>query len=168
VSVISNTTVLSNFATIEQLDLLHALYPRLSLPTAVYDELQRGLEEGYAFYQEVVSQIFPFYSQGWLHLTNVTSETEIRLLGELPRKIHAGEAECLVIARQRGLLLLTDDRAARRLAETWGIKVLGTLGSLVLLVERNHCSLSQANNFLSQMIQQGYRLAVSDLSCFLP
>lgn len=49
-SVISNTTVLSNFASIDQVDLLQKLYTRLFMPTAVYDEIRRWLDEGYSFY----------------------------------------------------------------------------------------------------------------------
>ncbi|MDX1523239.1 MAG: hypothetical protein R3264_16560, partial [Anaerolineae bacterium] len=88
-SVISNTTVLSNFAAIGQLDLLRTLYPRLYLPTAVYDEIRRGLDEGYAFYRPLIDQVYPLHDDGWIHLTHVAGEAELRHLGNLPRKIHA-------------------------------------------------------------------------------
>ncbi len=39
-SVISNTTVLSNFAVVEQLDLLQRIYGRVYLAGAVYTELE--------------------------------------------------------------------------------------------------------------------------------
>ena len=167
-SIISNTTVLSNFAAINQLGLLRKLYPRLYIPTAVYDEIRRGLDEGYTFYRALLDQVFPFHDDGWLHLTHVDGESELRLLGKLPRKIHAGEADCLAIARKRRWLLLTDDRAARRIAKTWHIALSGMLGSLVLMVEQNLCPLAQANHYLLQMIEQGYRSFVTDLSVLLP
>jgi len=167
-SVISNTTVLSNFASIDQVDLLQKLYTRLFMPTAVYDEIRRGLDEGYSFYHALVQQIYPFHEDGWLHLTHVSGETELRHLGNLPRKIHAGESDCLAIAKERGWLLLTDDHAARNIAKSWHIAVSGTLGSLVMLVEKDLCSLADANRYLSQMIQQGYRSFVTDLSVILP
>lgn len=44
-----NTTVLSNFAGIAQLDALHQLYPVLYVPTQVYDEVRQGQDEGYQF-----------------------------------------------------------------------------------------------------------------------
>ena len=52
-SVISNTTVLSNFAAIHSLDRLHELFGEVFLPTEVYQEIQRGLEEGYTFYSGI-------------------------------------------------------------------------------------------------------------------
>jgi predicted nucleic acid-binding protein len=56
-SIISNTTVLSNFANIGQLDVLRRLYQILYIPTEVYEEISAGLEEGYLFYQDVIPVI---------------------------------------------------------------------------------------------------------------
>src|SRR5262249_11972063 len=47
--VIVNTTVISNFASIGQLDVLRQLYGVLAMSTEVYDEIQAGLAEGYRF-----------------------------------------------------------------------------------------------------------------------
>lgn len=166
-SIISNTTVLANFATISQLPLLQQLHPRLYMPTAVYDEIRRGLDEGYTFSQSILNQIYPIHNHGWIHLTNVTSDNELRYLGQLPSKIHAGEAECLAIAKERGWLLLTDDRAARNIAKTNHITLSGTLGCLVLMVEQAICPLTEANHHLLEMIQQGYRSPVTTLTKLL-
>jgi predicted nucleic acid-binding protein len=166
-SIISNTTVLSNFAAINQLPLLQQLHPRLYVPTAVYDEIRRGLDEGYAFSQSILNQIYPFHDHGWIHLTSATGENELRYLGQLPPKIHAGEAECLAIAKERGWLLLTDDRAARKIARAEHIALSGTLGCLVLMVEQMICPLPGANHHLSEMIHQGYRSPITDLTTLL-
>ena len=49
-SVIVNTTVISNFASIGQLSLLERLYGVLYVSVEVHQEIQLGLEEGYRFY----------------------------------------------------------------------------------------------------------------------
>lgn len=41
-SVISNPTVISNFASIGQLDVLRQLFGSLAISTEVYDEIQEG------------------------------------------------------------------------------------------------------------------------------
>ena len=46
-SVIANTTVISNFASINQLDLLRRLFGALYISTEVYEEIRIGLVEGY-------------------------------------------------------------------------------------------------------------------------
>lgn len=166
-SIISNTTVLSNFAAIDQLEILRKLFGRLYLPTQVYDEIRAGLEEGYHFYNEIPQQIYPFKDDGWLNLISVTGEDEIRSLQNLPKSLHAGEAACLTIAHHRGWLLLTDDQAARKTAVQWDISLSGSIGCLVLAAEKNIYSLDEANNYLHQMIQAGYRSPSTDLSLFL-
>jgi len=160
---IFNTTVLSNFAAIEQLDTLRVLFQHIYIPTAVYAEIQNGLEEGYTFFEGIENQIYPFVTDGWIQLTTVAEE-ELRLLDTLPRRIHQGEAACLVIARQRQWLFLTDDLAARKIAQKWQIPLSGTLSCLTLAVEKQLFTLPQANNFLTEMIAHGYHSPVIDLS----
>jgi predicted nucleic acid-binding protein len=110
VSVIANTTVISNFASIGRLDLLRQLYGTLHISTEVYREIQVGLEEGYQ----------------------------------------------IAIAQHRGWYFLTDDLVARRQAVQLGVHVSGSVGCLVLAVERGLCPPEQANDWLQQMLQQGY------------
>lgn len=162
-SVISNTTVLSNFACIERLDLLHQLYGTLYISVEVYDEIQVGLEEGYAFYAPLPRQIFPVSETGWIHLTSMTDESELRRFLDFPPKLHQGEASALAIASYRGWLLLTDDLEARKTARTLGVRLSGSLGCLVLAVERQLCSLQDANVLLKQMVREGYHSPVDDL-----
>ncbi|MGC9393784.1 MAG: hypothetical protein ACP5J4_02905 [Anaerolineae bacterium] len=163
-NVISNTTVISNFAAIGQLEVLHALYGRVFISTDVYAEIQEGVDEGYAFYDKVVNTIAPPNAAGWIHLTGLQTEVELRYLGTLPRRLHKGEASCLAIAKARHWLLLTDDMAARQEARRLKIKLSGSLGSLVIAIEREFCTLDMANTWLLDMLQQGYRSPVTDLT----
>lgn len=166
-TVITNTTVLSNFAVIGQLDLLRQLYGTIHIPTEVYEEIRVGLEEGYQFYAGIDQLIHPFVEKGWIRLTSVTGEQELRFLGELPRRLHQGEAACLAIAQQRVWLLLTDDLTARKEAARRGIRKSGSVGCLALAVERGLCTLEQANHWLKDMIRHNYRSPVTDLTPLL-
>jgi predicted nucleic acid-binding protein len=166
-SVIANTTVISNFASINQIDLLRRLLGPLYISTEVYAEIQAGLEEGYQFYAAIDHIIHPFARDGWIRLTSMADEAEIGLYGELPVRLHQGEASCLAIARHRGWVLLSDDRAARDEGIRLGIVVSGSLGCLVLAVERGLCTLEQANIWLNEMIRQGYHSPVNDLTSLL-
>lgn len=98
---ITNTTVLTNFAAIGQLDLLRQLFGQLYLPVEVYDEIRTGMAEGYTFYNNIPDLIHPFVPTGWLCLTNINDEAQLRDLKNLPANLHAGEAACLIIARHR-------------------------------------------------------------------
>jgi predicted nucleic acid-binding protein len=163
-SIISNTTVISNFARIEQLGVLQALYGSIHLSVQVYDEIQQGLEEGYAFFAGLDQFVYPFVADGWIKLVSMRDHDELLFFGELPRGLHSGEASCIAIARYRNWTLLTDDQAARTCALGLGIRVSGTLGCLLLAAERELCTEKQANAYLKQMIHQGYRSPVHDLA----
>lgn len=163
-SVISNTTVLSNFAAIDSLRRLHELFEEVFLPTEVYHEIQRGLEEGYAFYSGVDEILHPRVERGWLRLTSLKDEEEVLIFSGMPGQLHAGEASCLAIARQRKWLLLTDDKAARRHAADLKVPVSGTLGCLLLGIERNLWTLEQANDWLARIIALGFHSPVTDLA----
>jgi len=162
-SIISNTTVLSNFASIGHLDVLRWLYQVLHIPTEVYEEINTGLEEGYLFYQDVVADIHPFSEAGWLHIA-VMETDELRRFGELPSRLHTGEAACLAIAEHRHWTLLTDDSAAREEATRRRIRLSGSIGCLILAVERGLINLEQANEYLSEMIRLGYRSPIIDIT----
>jgi len=167
-SVISNTTVISNFASINQHDLLRRLFGYISIPTQVYDEIRAGFDEGYQFYEGINKLVYPIENDGWLHLASISGEAELRDFGCLPDTLHPGEAACLAIAKHRNWLLLTDDRAARRAGFEWDVRISGTLGCLMLTVERGYCTLELANRYLSEMIQQGYYAPVTDLTVLGP
>lgn len=166
-SVIANTTVISNFASIDQLVLLRQLFMTLHLSTQVYEEIQRGLDEGYQFYAGIDQQIAPFVPNGWLRLISLASDQELQLYGALPSRLHRGEASCIALAKHRGWTFLTDDRAARTEAARLSIPVSGSIGCLVLAVERSVVALDQANAWLATMMAHGYHSPVVDLTPLL-
>ncbi len=166
-SIISNTTVLSNFAATQSIGKLQKLFGEVFLSTEVYQEIQRGLEEGYSFYSGIEDVVHPLSPGGWLRLTSLSGESELLAFSGLPAELHAGEASCLAIARSRGWLFLTDDRAARRQAARQGVAVSGTLGCLVLGVERNLWTLEQANSLLGRIVAAGFYSPVPDLSSLM-
>jgi predicted nucleic acid-binding protein len=162
-----NSTVLSNFSAIGQLDLLHAVMGRLYLPIEIYDEIIAGQLAGYAFYDGIERHIVPLSATGWLELITLSAE-ELQLISSLPARLHRGEGACLCIARQRGWGFLTDDRAARQQAFEWGIPVSGTLGVLLLAVEDGRVTVDEGNALLRSMVQQArYHSPVTDLSVLL-
>jgi predicted nucleic acid-binding protein len=167
VSVISNTTVIINFAAIGQLELLRQLFGILHLPTEVYAEIRDGQTEGYAYLNDITQLIAPLTSDGWLHLVSLHDDAELRRYAALPAGLHHGEAACLAIASQRDWLLLTDDRAARAEARRQQIRLSGSIGCLVMAAERGIISLPQANSYLAAMIAQGYHAPLTDLSSLL-
>jgi predicted nucleic acid-binding protein len=163
-SIISNTTVLVNFAEIGQIAVLPAIFGTIFLPTEVYAELQDGAADGYRFLEPLLAQVSPPADQGWLQQTTLADAHELRMMSILPVGLHRGEAACLAIAAQRSWLLLTDDRAARAEARRRAIRFSGSIGCLVRAVERGVAPLADANAWLAAMIANGYYAPVTDLT----
>jgi len=165
-SFIANTTIVSNFAAVGRLDVLHALLGEVYISTEVYAETQDGLMEGYDFYEGIESHLYPLATNGWLRLTSLQGDDELRLFNDLPAARHRGEASCLAIAARRSWAFLSDDARARWAARELGVTLSGTLGVLAQAVQANLLSLDEANRLLGLMIQNGYRSPYPNLTEF--
>lgn len=148
-----DTTLLSNFAQVQQPDLLQrALGDEAATTPTIMAELKAGEERGFV----------PACDWHWLRILEPTAE-EQALAHTLEQELDAGEAECLAVAQMRGFTFLSDDFAARRLARQHHLAVSGTIGVLLALVEGQALSVEEADQLLDEMIRRGYRSPVSSL-----
>jgi predicted nucleic acid-binding protein len=163
-----DTTVLSNFASTGRLDLLDTRYRGGAFTTVeVTNELRRGVKAGYSYLEHVLQQIEPVESEGWLRILVPNSAAERRMRSEFDQFLDPGEASCLALAISRRMTFVTDDLAARRLAEKKEVPLSGTLGILIALVRHGAFSLKEANAMLTVMIQRRYRSPVDRLDGFI-
>jgi predicted nucleic acid-binding protein len=164
VPVLIDTTVLSNLAAVERLDLLRLLSDSLYLASAVYDEIQQGVEEGYEFLASIDKSL----DSGLFSLVTLEGENEWHTYRAMPDTLQRGEVMSLAIAHDRGWRFLTDDRAARMSAGRLGVSYSGTLGLLRYAVQKGHLTLEEGNALLTEMIARArYRSPVSDLRALL-
>ena len=156
-NVIANTTVISNFATVGRIDLLHNLLTEVHISTEVFSEILDGITEGVEHYRGIEAHVYPLTPDGWLHLTPLQGDEELRIFNRFPSALHRGEASSLAIAAQRRWVFLTDDFQARKAARSLGVSISGTLGVLIEAVKRALISRDEADALLNQMITAGYR-----------
>lgn len=148
-----DTTVLSNFAHAQRPDLLHLLFGSTIITTpTVMAELNVGEDR----------KLVPVCDWGWLPVHDLTSE-KAELAAKLRQQLDADEAECLAVAHVRNLTFLSDDFAARRMASQGGVKVSGTLGVLLILVQYGHLTLADSDDLLHAFVAHGYRSPVQSL-----
>ena len=152
-----DTTLLSNFAHADRPDLLQLALGETAATTAtVLAELRQGELSGRVPHQE----------WRWLSLLALTP-AETALAGAYRQIIDAGEADCLAVAVTRAGRFLSDDLAARRLAQAHGVAVSGTIGVLLSLIHQQHLTVPAADMLLDQMRQAGYRAPAASLQQFL-
>jgi hypothetical protein len=150
---IVDNTVLSNLAIVRRPELLQQLFGgEVAVPTEVRRELAAG---------ERLRRI-PTCNWSWLKEIKLT-RAERTLAERLGKTLDTGEATCLALAFTRRLILLTDDRDARRLAQLMKVPLSGTLGLLQLGVDEGFLDLPTANSLLAEMISRGYRAPIRTL-----
>ena len=150
--ILTDTTVLSNFAQVERPNLLREIFPGLAAPRQVREELSKGERLG----------LVPSCDWSWLEAIELTATEQVRAT-ELRRYLQAGEAACIAVAASRGGLLMTDDGAARRVAAALRIELSGTIGALDRLCQRGILDIEQADALLLTMTIRGYRSPIRSL-----
>jgi uncharacterized protein len=144
--VLCNTSPLLYLHQLGRLDLLPALYGRVTIPEAVVVELHEGRRLGHA--------VPDVDTLAWITVAKVEQAALLRLAADLD----AGEREVLALAIARpGCLALLDDGQARRYAKMLGLTFTGTLGVLTRSKQRG--LLDQVRPCLDQLQALGFRVA---------
>jgi len=155
-----NTTVLSNFAQVDHVELLIDL-PRLVTVNAVQRELEDGaethlyIEHALAVLDDGIPVISPSSS---------AEQLEEELLG----KLDPGEAQALAVAEAADGTVVTDDGDARVTANQRGVGLTGSIGLLVRFVEDDYITAATADEYLKRWIDEaGFRSPARDFDAFL-
>ncbi|MCC6558667.1 MAG: DUF3368 domain-containing protein [Polyangiaceae bacterium] len=152
--VLCNTSPLFYLHQLQRLDLLPALYGRITIPDAVAEELRQGGRLGHA--------VPDVEALAWITIEKVEQAALLRMATDLD----AGERETLALALGRpGCLVLIDDGQARRHAAMLGLTFTGTLGVLIRAKERG--LLDQLRPALDQLQALRFRIAPSVIASAL-
>ncbi|MCS6918540.1 MAG: DUF3368 domain-containing protein [Fimbriimonadales bacterium] len=120
-TVVSNTSPITNLHGIGKLSLLRQLYQQIYIPPAVYEELMEGVRQG----------DHPPLDAEWEWI-QVKTPSPTALLDTLRLQLDTGEAEAIALGIELSAdLLLMDERAGRRIAAQHGLTVTGVLGVLL-------------------------------------
>jgi len=161
-NIILNTTVLSNFASVGELDLIKRLFGVVYTTHEVHEEILRGISRGYQYLEDVDHEM-SFDETGWLRVVAIRSPTEHQSMNDLLKRLGMGESSCIAIAKSRTMIFMSDDRIARRIANEMGVSISGTIGILVRCVNKDIISFLEGNSILIEMIQKGYMSPVDSL-----
>ena len=97
-----------------------------------------------------------------LNILTLTPEEENIAAAQFER-LGLGERTCLAVAINRGCIIATDDKPARRAAHHHGIQLIGKIGISRTCVKHGLVSNSEAQTFLEKMIAAGYYSPVLNL-----
>jgi uncharacterized protein len=143
VIIVSNTTPLSQLAKIDRLDLLHSLFATLLIPPTVYTELTTG--------NHPAKIAIP--AATWIETRSINQAERIEQLLQSPG-LDRGECAAIALAEElKADRLLMDERVGRKLAQTLGLPLIGTIGILLLAKEAG--ILNKISPLLDHLIEQG-------------
>jgi predicted nucleic acid-binding protein len=161
---IVDSSTLSNFARAGYLNLLKTLFHAGLLTTSdVIEEIERGSEK-YPELRMVLNEL-----NSWLKVVDKLTEEEQSLIRNL-RITHeefeeGADASLLAVAKERSLVLITDDKYLKKVAEQEDVKVIGTVEILEEAINRG---LIRSEEELKQIVRDmehraRFRLKDSDL-----
>jgi len=124
VMVISDSSTLIHLAAIGRLDLLRALYGRIVIPPAVWEEVvEQGRERAGAAEVEQGKQ------SGWIEIQSASNQPLLRLL---EHELDEGEAQVIALAVEHpAALALLNESDARQLAAVYNLRKTGAVGVLI-------------------------------------
>ncbi|MGB3534800.1 MAG: DUF3368 domain-containing protein [Microcoleaceae cyanobacterium] len=147
--IVSDTTPLSELAKIGQLNLLKDVFGTLIIPQEVYQEITIG--------NHPAAIIVP--SIDWIEVRAISSSQKVSAL-QTSTGLDLGECAAIVLAEElKASQILIDDRAARIVAESKNLAVIGTIGTLLLAKDRG--IIPKIKPILDQLIASGKWISMS-------
>ena len=141
-----NTTVLSNFAYIDQLWVVAGLSGICTVPV-VREELEDGVDD-HPYLQSALDTLddeMPVAT-----ISDTVANREAVVGGHLD----PGEAQAFAVADAHDGRLLTDDGDARSFAKNQGVTVVGSVGVLVAAIDAGKIDESTADRWLATWIDE--------------
>jgi len=148
-TVVSNTSPLSELAKIGRLTILREVHGLVVIPTEVWEEVTAGAHPA-------IDQV---RAAAWIRTRNVADGRSLSRLRD-ETGLGLGECAAVVLALEMGAdLLLIDDRAARKAAEARGLRIAGTVATLVFAKRRG--IVPAVRPLLDELIAHGTRIGRS-------
>lgn len=147
--VVSDSSPLIALSSVDRLDLLHLLFDTVIIPVSVRDEVMGTAAK-------IMVELPSF-----ICVEPVAAELPVRFL---KLNLHVGESEAIALALERGIQgIILDDKQAREIAAELGLKVIGTLGLLILAKRKGF--LTEVRPIMVQIIERvNFRIATSVLN----
>jgi predicted nucleic acid-binding protein len=141
-----NTTVLSNFAYIDQLWVVAGLSGICAIPV-VREELERGVDD-HRYLQLALDTLDDEIPVATISDTVANREAVVS------DHLDPGEAQAFVLADTHDGRLLTDDGDARSFAKDQGVTVVGSVGVLLAAIDAGKINEATADEWLSTWIDE--------------
>ncbi len=132
--IVADSTCLIALERIDQIEILPALFESVLIPPAVAQEFGISLP--------------------WLKVERLSDQVLVAILKMM---IDDGEAEAIALSQEQKCRIILDDRQARRVGQDMGLRVIGTVGILILAKQRG--TLSTIKPVLQNLDDTGFYIS---------
>ena len=149
--VVSDTTPLISFLKIGHIDLLEKLFGIVYVPQAVYRELT--IDERFSDEAEQIDK------STFVIVKEVTNMGAVNVL-KRATGLDQGESEAIVLSDEMNAdILLMDEMKGRKVSEEMGIKVMGTIGVLMVAYEERELTAMEARGCIEILQKNGRHIS---------
>lgn len=139
--VVSDSATLIVLSNMERFDLLINLFAKVYIPQAVFEETTS--KDGVRL-PKFIEVCLPKHDKDL---------KAIKLL------LDEGESEAVILAIQKNLTLIIDEKKGREIAKNMGLKIIGLVGVVYLNIARGFLSVVEAKKFLELANANGFRIS---------
>jgi predicted nucleic acid-binding protein len=139
--IISDSTTLIILFDLDRVELLSNLFPKVIIPSAVYEEITVKN-----------SLLLPQF-------ISVQEAKECEILETLKLVLDLGESEAIALALELDSKLIIDEKKGRKIAMKQGLEIIGLLGIVYLNIKKEFIGLEEAREFLDDALLHGYRIS---------
>ena len=141
-----NSSPLIFLAKINRLDLLNKLFDEVIIPKAVYEE---AVLNGKRDKTEIIKNL------NWIKVEEVKNR---RLINFLMNFLDYGESEVIAYAVENNIdLVVLDDKDARKIAREFDLKVIGTLGILIISKKKGY--INELKPIIEKLVDNNFRIS---------
>lgn len=149
--VICNTSPIIGLVSINRLSLLWQLFDEVVIPQAVYQELCADTKKHSSEIQEIEECI----NQGKISVCQIENS---QIVKAMYGKLHYGELEVIVGAKEQNLTLaIIDEIAARKMASEFLVDTIGIMG--ILLLAKKKGIIKEIRSDMESLRMNGYRIS---------
>ena len=146
--IIADSSTLITLLDTHNFSLLFELFEEIIITDKVYNEITYNI-----YHKE---KIDGYLSSGNLSLVAIEHGDMYEMLR---KRLDAGESESIALAKKLQLPLIIDERKGRKVAQSLEINIIGFVGIILKLLEKEIISKSRAVEIVEQVEENNFRLS---------
>ncbi len=146
--VISDSTTLISLINIERFEFLFKFSNNIIVTPAVYDEVT---------VQKSAKRILDEYIS--LAKVSIVEVNNTKKVKELLIRLDIGESESIVLAEEKNLPLIIDEKRGKKIALSFGLQAIGLIGILLIYKKKAYLSSSEVIEIVEELREVEFRVS---------